>query len=402
MEMNTQQQQQEQPQEHQQIEEEYSMTSLSRLLDTLEGPIDLCFHKTELLATEAITDGTTFHSSSTRNTTTERIQWTAECRDLRCKKRQIMEEKLTEDQFMDLLRKVSCKPNFRHLRLSSDGSEIPLQAILFAAWTSSLETFSVTRGITVHHRTLELLVGAFQNHSSLKSVCLYDLALPTDTGIYINRQHKNHPSSSSTATTTTAATTYNNEEEEAFLDPLIQALATIPNLECVDASIQTTTLEEDRTKKNLISPAALAKLLSTPPMLEEVSLWNWSLTDDHIMHGMVPSLLRQQTMLQFLSLRQNPAISQDGWDWFYTHVLADNYTLQHVVRDAPCTSDSQLQGQFQLQLNNQDRGAVLLQQDPAAWCDCLANSYGNDLDALYYWMRQANPVLIVASMRDSR
>ena len=360
-----------------QLQDEVSMTTpLSTLIDSLKGPIDLSFHLSTAAADEVV--------SSRTGLTSTRTEWTCECRiaNRSTRKREVVEEKLTEAEVLSLLETASMKANFQHLRLSSDGSPIPLEKVVRTAWSSSLQTFIVTRGLVVTSATLKILVQALTGHPSLRSVCLYDIAIP------------NQDTASS-----------------QLLDPLVYALSTIPNLECVDTSICNFSTDEKgpavATSRpqdpSLVQPSALRALIRQSPHLQELSLWNWRLDDTHLEQGLAPALQQQKrrSRLRFMSLRQNPLITNKGWDSFYDSVLEDNYTLLHVMSDLAPDTPRQEEGQLQLKLNQMDRGVWLdhAQGRAEIWCDCLA-AFGQDLDSLYYWMKQANPTLIKGGNSD--
>lgn len=307
---------------------------------------------------------------------------------------------------------------------------------------------------------LMLLVQALSHHPTLRTVSLHNL------------QVNHHQESDSTRT---GSNSPDGREQDSvpsvgLLDALIKAISTIPNLECVDLSLEQQEEDDEdeeqqrqaedelnnlndfayaaftgrrrrRRRQSIrkstagrslhkhqqqwfVSPDALRSLFQTPPRLEQVSLWNWGLTDEHILQGLVPALLKpnetavaaRRSCIQFLSLRQNPAITTTGWKALY-QVVEDghNYTLQYVMSDDLEEEDEDddysslsssphnntilschARGKFFLQLNQQDRGELLSQisccNSTTKWCQVL-EQFSHDPAALYYWVQQASPVV---------
>lgn len=358
-------------------------SSASSLLESLSemGPIDLTLHST----VEDIVAGDD-EADTSETPALSAAHWTCECRVVKAErpsqKCDHSRVRLIRQEFFGLLESLHKLSNVRHLRLSSDGPEIPLARVVsarsFPLWSQRLETFQVTRGLCLHQSHVEILVEFFTAHPSLRSVCLYDVILPASYDqTFLPRDSK-------------------RLKLGAFLDPLFLAMATIPNLECVDCSVSN--LPATPCHQALVSPQALRVLFETPPLLEEVSLWNWGINDTHIKAAMIPALAPHHKNLRFLSLRQNPAITAAGWDTFYKSVLEDgnNYTLLHVVSDCGSTTRQQARGCNFLKLNQQGRGSWLsmANANPQMWCDVLAR-FTHDLDDLYYWIQQAAPLLIV-------
>ena len=308
-------------------------------------------------------------------------------------------QSLPTNEFHMLLRSLRYLPTLRKLSLVTveDGYAFPLAAvarILTGGSIAKLETLSITRGMCWSSSEMEGLCQALRNHPTLRSVSLHEICSNDD-----NDRH---------------------EDDYGSLDSLLYALSTIPHLECVDTSVRRLEDEDEKRitrdgfsmanshnkaspvprRRLVASPRAIHTLLETPPLLEEVSLWNWQLTDQHVREGFLPALLpcsssraddesSRRNQLRFLSLRQNPGISSAGWDALY-QAARDNYSLCHLISDtvAPDT--------FYLELNQMGRGDFLSSTacySPSAWCRKL-EYFADDPDYLYYWVKEGSPMLI--------
>lgn len=174
-----------------------------------------------------------------------------------------------------------------------------------------------------------------------------------------------------------------------YLDPLLEAVGSIPHLESFDSSIRNV---KCITKRPLIKPETLRRFLQNASHLMEVTLWNWSLEDAHIIEGLVPGLLSDHSNVQFLSLRRNPRISSLAWRSLYG-IVEHKAALAFIISDtAFIPSDRQL---FFLDLNQRGRRHLLAEKNHNA-VSVLGRFSRESLDLFNYWVQQLVPGLLAS------
>ena len=163
------------------------------------------------------------------------------------------------------------------------------------------------------------------------------------------------------------------------LDPILEALATVPRLEMINL-----TPAHQPTRQRL-SDAALVRLLRIPT-LQDVTLWCMGLDDQHLeaLQGVLPT----HPALVFLSLRNNAGITAAGW-----HTLCDmvqqNYVLRSVYTDELVAPTAETHLQNLLYWNQCGRGELLASDDPTVWQETVVRWKDNPT-ALYYLVRQGH------------
>lgn len=176
-----------------------------------------------------------------------------------------------------------------------------------------------------------------------------------------------------------------------YLDSLLQVLCSAPCLECLDSSI--CTFQGKQHNRPLIKPETLRRFLENAANLVEVTLWNWSLTECHIIKGMIPGLLSLNSNVQFLSLRRNPCISPLAWSRLYD-VAEANSGLTYILSDTKfIPSDRQL---LYLDLNQRGRGNILERGNQNA-VSVLETFSRESLDIFSYFVQQLVPYLLVSN-----
>ncbi len=178
---------------------------------------------------------------------------------------------------------------------------------------------------------------------------------------------------------------------EFYLDPLLQRIAMVPNLQCFDSSVRTWDKEDHSIRRPLVKPETLRRFLELSCNLIEVSLWNWNLRDEHFVKGLIPGLLSFTSNIQFLSLRRNPCISSVAWRYLYEIAEAKN-ELAYIMSDTTyIPSERQL---FYLDLNRKGRGSILARKDRNTLSVLEKSSRAPD--SLYYWVQQLVPCLLAS------
>jgi hypothetical protein len=215
----------------------------------------------------------------------------------------------------------------------------------------TLQSITVTRCLCFHSANdVSVLAKSLQRHPSLCSIHLASMYL--------------HPKIVMTKCTATTS------EQEPCLDPLIDALSTVSQLESLNITLakesrqllltSNPTLRSStrwtRPPTIIMSPRCLQSLIAGTT-IRDLTLWECLLDGSHLraisdalLHGSsnstgagsckdyVTSLKHEPkpTCLQFLSVRCNPNITCDDWCTFYTKTLPYCYSIQSIYNDHVC------------------------------------------------------------------
>lgn len=293
-------------------------------------------------------------------------------------------------------------PNLHSLRLFSAGTDAHLSVPALAAFVQTCPTLQrlfLKRSLKLNSSLeVQILADALRDHPALQQINMLDLQLAATTGGVVS------------------------------LDPLMEALCTIPTLETVDLSLSSSSSSSSGGKEQeqsescsnstpAFSPHLLTALLDGCPLLTDISLWDCHLQDAHL-QALAPALQRHQR-LQFLSLRRNGALSEAAWCRFY-HELEFCYCLQTLFNDhvefshlhhpsvlQHCangdeTARAATAAELYLGLNQLERGDLLSREqqqqggnkedEREEWIEFLG-SISDSEAALYYMVRSGAPML---------
>lgn len=292
-----------------------------------------------------------------------------------------------------LLMCISKLPNLRKLRIYSVYTAWPVMIwSRFLQTAVKLESWHVTRGIRLKNQDdIAVLADCLRNHPSLVEVSLLDLGDVDGfwkTGTRrLNRNNRTRYESFADADnmeendiirpperTISGNIMRQNDNDtpedsdsctsQMTLDPLMEALSTIPNLETIDITVA----PEFAPKLGRLSDASVRGLFSDLPHLQDVSLWDFGLDNQHMV--VLKEAVQSHRNLQFLSLRRNSVITSTGWKTV-SDMMEQNTTLVSLYYDAASatTADDSEQRKYLtaqhdrivlfLWLNQLGRGALL-------------------------------------------
>lgn len=268
--------------------------------------------------------------------------------------------------FDELLRALSFLPKLRQLRfyiserftinyavLKEVVKASPrLEQLILCGSSSWEEESSLSAFALSTHDEVENLASAIQDHPSLSAVSLQECYVAP----------------------------------ELSLDPILQALSTLPKLEMINL-----TLTQPSVRR--LSNASVVRLFETET-LQDVTLWSIGLDDAH-MESLLP-VLPLHPSLVFLSLRCNAKITSHGWQCLLD-MVQENYILRSVYTDEIVPPERESLLQNYLYWNQCGRGALLQSQDPDVWQETILR-WRHDLTALYYLVRQGHACLLPSSM----
>jgi hypothetical protein len=256
-----------------------------------------------------------------------------------------------------LLMYISKLPNLRRLRIYSVYTAWPVMIWSRVLQTAvKLESWHVTRGIRLKDQhDITVLADCLRNHPSLVEVSLLDLGdvdglwksgtrrrngnnriryesfADTDTEtentihpertISTEMPHQNDVEDNDTTAAADSST------PQMTLDPLMLALSTIPNLQTIDITVA----PEFGPKLGRLSDASFRGLFSKSPHLQDVSLWEFGLDNQHM--AVLKEAMQSHRRLQFLSLRRNSGITSAGWKTV-SDMMELNTTLVSLYYDA--------------------------------------------------------------------
>lgn len=162
-------------------------------------------------------------------------------------------------------------------------------------------------------------------------------------------------------------------QKQVSLDSIIKSLSAL-DLTSIDITLGDCLRKNHRRASNLW----LRRLL-TLPNLEDVSLWDFGLDDEHVRQAVVPCIRKNRVL--FISLRRNPAITEDGWT-VATNAMHVNYSLVSLFHDNSVSPNLKSKMELLLRLNNCGRGAI---RDDLSRVEFLRMC---DLDMAYFMIRQ--------------
>mmetsp|Transcript_8383 Transcript_8383/g.15984 ORF Transcript_8383/g.15984 Transcript_8383/m.15984 type:complete len:371 (-) Transcript_8383:46-1158(-) len=165
------------------------------------------------------------------------------------------------------------------------------------------------------------------------------------------------------------------------LDPIVQALATLPRLEMINLTMTQSSVGRIRN-------SSIVRLFQVDT-LQDVTLWSMGLDDQHL--EAIRDVLPLHPSLVFLSLRCNPKITERGWQTL-CDIVEENYVLRSVYTDEIVSPQREIMLQNFLYFNQCGRGNLLQSNDPKMWQEALVR-WQNDLTALFYLVRQGHPCL---------
>ena len=256
-----------------------------------------------------------------------------------------------DHQLRLLLQTIAGMPTLRRFRVYTNTCVWPV-----AYWTRVLETavglqsWNVTRGIRIDSQDdIQCLAEVIRHHPSLKEVSLMDFGVDAvklqttaaAAATLVTARQKQTPRILRRLSSSSSLSTQSNESTSNFvsrqgqqsqyimtLDPLVNALSTLPCLETIDLTVGSDLVPF----MCRVSNQSLQQLLSSPLLLD-VSLWDFGLDDAHM--PALTAALQHHESLQFLSLRRNRGISHVGWHRFAV-MMQHNYTLVSLYKDRFC------------------------------------------------------------------
>lgn len=177
--------------------------------------------------------------------------------------------------------------------------------------------------------------------------------------------------------------------EGVTLDPLFEALRTLPNLRAVCLSF-----DWDLRASYVKAPGALVSLCQSTS-LQELKLWSRQLDDNCCVA--IAKALRANTTLKTLDL-QCQVIGNEGLEEI-TSMMEQNYTIESMKTTKRRAS---LAGKIELYTRLNRAGRILLVKEQATkeeWVETLIESTeingSGDIDAIFYFLR-SNPLLMSA------
>lgn len=166
------------------------------------------------------------------------------------------------------------------------------------------------------------------------------------------------------------------------LDPIVQALATLPCLEMINL-----TLTQDSVGR--IHDSSIVRLFQVNT-LQDVTLWSMGLDDQHM--KAVRDVLPWHPSLVFLSLRCNSSITEKGWQ-ILCDIVEENHVLRSVYTDEIVSPERENMLQNFLYWNQIGRGNLIQSNDPELWQKAIVG-WQHDPTVLFYLARKGHPCLL--------
>ena len=168
------------------------------------------------------------------------------------------------------------------------------------------------------------------------------------------------------------------------LDPIVQALATVPRLENMNITLTQSAVQR-------LQNESIIQLFQVET-LQDVTLWSMGLDDAHL--EALCRVVATHPALVFFSLRCNPKITPKGWQALCDMVVErDNCILRSVYTDQIVSPERENLLQTFLYWNQCGRAQLLESNDPLHWLDTILR-WKTDPTALYYLVRQGHPWLL--------
>jgi hypothetical protein len=221
-----------------------------------------------------------------------------------------------------------------------------------------------------------------ENHPSLSEFGLQDVV------IVGNRKPTTFVTTSNTSSVSAASLL------QFPLDPVLLALASLPQLETVDISLskpvpifqprhglhrpqasraKPVVVGASASRRCYFSGRALGVFFQKARRLQDCTLWDVGLEDEHFLssphqqnHCLLLSALQFHPRLQFLSLRGNPGLTRNGWWKFYKMLLHGNYTLKSLFHDGGFGEDVEQAMDHVLYWNLLGRGRLFSSSSPSS------------------------------------
>ena len=304
---------------------------------------DASLSKLDLSSSLRIDDFAEFQTAMQANNTVEKVvvdfQW--------------LEETLSKEEYIQLLQTVGAMEGLEKLMIFDHGRE----PISMEALTSAMRPA----------RNLKALDVVRLEFSCIHDVELFSRAM---------REHEFLERFSSHRLTLAAGVT---------LDPLFEALQTLPNLRAVCLSF-----DWDLRTSYVENPSSLVTLCQSQS-LQELKLWSRQLEDNCCVA--IAQALRSNKTLKTLDL-QCQVIGNEGIEEI-TKMMETNYYIENVRTTGRRLSLSQ---KIDLYVRLNRAGRVLLINEQASkheWVETLIGGK-DDLDAIFYFIR-SNPTLLSSS-----
>ena len=165
------------------------------------------------------------------------------------------------------------------------------------------------------------------------------------------------------------------------LDPIVEALATLPRLEMINLTMTPSSVSRIRN-------SSFVRLFQVDT-LQDVTLWSMGLDDKHL--EAISDVLPLHPSLVFLSLRCNSKITDQGWQ-ILCDIVEENYVLRSVYTDEIVSPQQEIMLQIFLFLNQCGRESLLQSNDPQLWLEAVLR-WQNDLTVLFYLVSHGCPCL---------